>query len=402
MATRPQVIIAGAGPVGLLVALALARRDVSVLVLEAEPGLTLDLRAGTYHPPSLEMMAPYGITDEMLKTAIRVPRWQIRDKREGVVVEWDVSLIGDLTPYPYRLHLEQHRLTPIIYSKLKACANAEVRFSHEVTGFAQDASRVTVTARTPAGETRIEAEWLVGADGGRSVVRKCMGVAFDGYTWPERFVVASTAYDFAPHGYTMNAYVADPEEWSAMFKMPGDGPPGMWRVLWPVPPEEGEEAALSADSIERHMQHFQPKAGRYPIQYRSMYKVHQRVAGDFRAGRALLAGDAAHLNNPIGAFGLNGGIHDAINLADKLVKVCRGEAGEELLDLYVRQRRTVNLEYVQEYSVRNLKRLAARTEEERRRNFDELRRAASTVEGAREFLLISSMIASVRRANAIS
>jgi len=402
MATRPQVIIAGAGPVGLLVALALARRDVSVLVLEAEPGLTLDLRAGTYHPPSLEMMAPYGITDEMLKTAIRVPRWQIRDKREGVVVEWDVSLIGDLTPYPYRLHLEQHRLTPIIYSKLKACANAEVRFSHEVTGFAQDASRVTVTARTPAGETRIEAEWLVGADGGRSVVRKCMGVAFDGYTWPERFVVASTAYDFAPHGYTMNAYVADPEEWSAMFKMPGDGPPGMWRVLWPVPPEEGEEAALSADSIERHMQHFQPKAGRYPIQYRSMYKVHQRVAGDFRAGRALLAGDAAHLNNPIGAFGLNGGIHDAINLADKLVKVCRGEAGEELLDLYVRQRRTVNLEYVQEYSVRNLKRLAARTEEERRRNFDELRRAASTVEGAREFLLISSMIASVLRANAIT
>lgn len=401
MSGEPQVIVVGAGPVGLLVALALARQDVPVLVLEAEPGLTIDLRAGTYHPPSLEMMAPYGITGEMLKTAIRVPRWQIRDKREGVVVEWDVSLIRDLTPYPYRLHLEQHRLTPIIYAKLKECANAEVRFSHEVTGFTQDAGKVAVTARTPGGETLIEGAWLVGADGGRSTVRKCMGVAFDGYTWPERFVVASTVHDFAPHGYTMNAYVADPVEWSAMFKMPGDGPPGMWRVLWPIPPEEDEAAALSEESIERHMQNFQPKAGRYPIKYRSLYKVHQRVAGDFRAGRALLAGDAAHLNNPIGAFGLNGGIHDAINLAEKLGKVCRGEAGEELLDLYVRQRRTVNLEYVQEYSVRNLKRLAARTEEERRRNFDELRRAASTVEGARDFLLISSMIASVRRANAI-
>ena len=119
---KPQVIVAGAGPVGLLTALALAKQDVSVLVLEAEPGLTIDLRAGTYHPPSLEMMAPYGITDEMHKTAIKVPRWQIRDRKDGVIVEWDVSLIGDLTPYPYRLHLEQHRLTPIIYDKLKACA----------------------------------------------------------------------------------------------------------------------------------------------------------------------------------------------------------------------------------------------------------------------------------------
>src|SRR5688572_16434459 len=168
MAARPQVIVAGAGPVGLLAALVLAKQDVPVLVLEAEAGLTLDLRAGTYHPPSLEMMAPYGITDEMHKTAIKVPRWQIRDRREGVIVEWDVSLIHDLTPYPYRLHLEQHRLTPIIYDKLKACANAEVRFSHEVTDVAQTADRVTVTARTPGGEERIGAEWLIAADGGRS------------------------------------------------------------------------------------------------------------------------------------------------------------------------------------------------------------------------------------------
>ena len=108
-----KVIIAGAGPVGLLTALALARQDVPVLVLEAEPALTVDLRAGTFHPPSLEMMAPFGITEEMQKTGIRVPRWQIRDRREGVIVEWDLSMIADLTPYPYRLHLEQHRLTPM-------------------------------------------------------------------------------------------------------------------------------------------------------------------------------------------------------------------------------------------------------------------------------------------------
>ncbi|MGC2518870.1 MAG: FAD-dependent monooxygenase [Burkholderiales bacterium] len=402
MNDKLQVIIAGAGPVGLLTALALAKQDVSVLVLEAEPGLTIDLRAGTYHPPSLEMMAPYGITDAMHKTAIKVPRWQIRDRKAGVIVEWDVSEIRDLTPYPYRLHLEQHRLTPIILDKLKACANVEVRFSHRVTDASQTGDRVSVTAQTPGGTEKFEAAWLVGADGGRSTVRKCIDVEFEGFTWDERFVVASTTCDYAPHGYALNAYVADPAEWSAIFKMPDDGPPGLWRVIFPIPPEEKDAVALSEEMIERRMQGFLPKAGRYPIKYKSIYKVHQRVAKNFRVGHVLLAGDAAHLNNPIGAFGLNGGIHDSINLSGKLGKVCRGEAAPSLLDLYVRQRRTVNLEYVQEFSIRNLKRLAAKTEAERKANFDELRRQAATAEGRREFLLVSSMLASIRRGNAIA
>ncbi|HZE11607.1 MAG TPA: NAD(P)/FAD-dependent oxidoreductase [Burkholderiales bacterium] len=402
MAKNAQVIVAGAGPVGLLTALALAKQDVSVLVLEAEPALTIDLRAGTYHPPSLELMAPYGITDEMHKTAIKVPRWQIRDRREGVIVEWDVSEIGDLTPYPYRLHLEQHRLTPIILSKLMEYPNARVCFSHKVTDVSQTADAVTVTAATPGGTEIYKADWLVGADGGRSTVRKCTDVGFDGFTWDERFVVASTTYDYAPHGYAMNAYLADPEEWAALFKMPDEGPPGIWRVIFPVPPEEEEALTLSEEMVERRMQSFLPRKERYQIKYKSLYKVHQRVAKDFRAGRVLLAGDAAHLNNPMGAFGLNGGIHDSFNLTEKLGKVCRGEADETLLDLYVRQRRTVNLEYVQEHSIKNLRRLNEKSEEGRRKNFDELRRQAGSRESRREFLLVSSMIASVRRANGIT
>lgn len=399
---KPQVLVVGAGPVGLLTALALAKQNVTVIVLEAEKGLTIDLRAGTYHPPSLEMMAPHGITDEMLKTAIRVPRWQIRDKKEGLIVEWDVSEIKDLTPYPYRLHLEQHRLTPIIFDKLKPYANAEVRFSHQVTDVVQTAEKVTVTAKTPGGVEQFEAKWLVGADGGHSTVRKCINIEFEGFTWPECFVVASTSYQYDQHGFTYNAYVADPEKWTAVFKMPGDGPPGLWRVLFPVPHDEHESVTLSEEMVERRLQTFLPKVGCYPIKHRGIYKVHQRVAKDFRSGRVLLAGDAAHLNNPLGAFGLNGGIHDSINLSDKLGRVCRGEADPALLDLYVRQRRTVNLEYVQEVSIKNLQRLAAKTEVERRKNFDELRRQARTLEGRRKFLLVSSMIASIQRADAIT
>jgi 3-(3-hydroxy-phenyl)propionate hydroxylase len=400
-ARKPQVIVAGAGPVGLLTALALAARDIRVLVLEAEPDLTIDLRAGTYHPPSLEMMAPYGITQDMHKTAIKVPRWQIRDRKEGLIVEWDVTEIADLTPFPYRLHLEQHRLTPIIYSKLKAHPNADVRFSHEVTDVEQTADSVRVTARTPGGQEKFEAPWLVGADGGRSTVRKCIGLEFEGFTWPERFVVVSTTDDYARHGYTLNAYVSDPEEWVAVFKMPDDGPPGMWRVIFPVPEDEDDAVTLSEELVERRMQRFVPRSGRYPVKYKSIYKVHQRVAKDFRVGRVLLAGDAAHLNNPMGAFGLNGGIHDAFNLTDKLGRICRGEGDPNLLDLYVRQRRSVNLEYVQEFSIKNLKRLNEKDEGERQKNFADLRQQAATREGRREFLRISSMIASVERANAI-
>src|SRR2546422_2195875 len=172
MAQYPRVLVAGAGPVGLLTALAVASQDVPVLVLEAEPGLSFDLRAGTYHPPSLEMMAPYGITEEMHRTAIKVPRWQIRDRREGVIVEWDLTEIGDLTPYPYRLHLEQHRLTPIILAKLRAFPNAAGRSSHKLIDLSQTADGVMVNAETPGGTEIFQADWLVGAAGGRSTVRK--------------------------------------------------------------------------------------------------------------------------------------------------------------------------------------------------------------------------------------
>ena len=402
MDTRSRVIVAGAGPVGLLTALALASREVPVLVLEAEAALTHDLRAGTFHPPTLEMMAPYGITDEMHRTGIRVPRWQHRDRVEGVIAEWDLSLIADETPYPYRFHLEQHRLTPIIFDRLKRLPHATVRFGVRVADVGQDADRVWVAAETAEGIERFEGAWLVGADGGRSEVRKRVGVEFEGFTWPERFVVVSTGYDFAAHGFTPNAYVADPEQWAAVFKMPDAEPGGLWRIAFPVPPEEPDERTLSAAEIERRMQYFVPRAEPYAIRYKSIYKVHQRVAKEFRRGRVLLAGDAAHLNNPLGAFGLNGGIHDAISLAGKLGDVCRGEADATLLDRYERQRRTVNVEYVQEGSIRNLRTLAERDPAARKARFDELRRANADPRLARQFLLQSSMIASIRRAAAIA
>jgi 3-(3-hydroxy-phenyl)propionate hydroxylase len=402
MSSRQRVIIAGAGPVGLMTALGLATQGIPVLVVEQAPALTVDLRAGSYHPPTLEMMAPYGITDRMHETGIRVPIWQIRDRRSNAVAEFDLGLLSDITPYPYRFHLEQHKLTPIIFDFLQKQPTAEVRFGTQFVDVAQEADHLRVTVESDGRQEVIEGTWLVGADGGRSAVRKSQDFEFDGYTWPELFFVISIADDLAQYGYAKNAYIADPDEWIALFKMPGDRPEGMWRVIWPVDPTVPEEVYQRPDEMEGRLQKFQPKPGPYQTLYSSFYRTHQRVATRWRKGRVILAGDAAHLNNPLGAFGLNSGVHDAHNLIEKLGRVWRGENPDLLLGLYERQRRTACVEHVQANSIRNKRLLEEKDPEVRRQRFEELQRTATTPELARDFLLTSSMISSVRRAAAVA
>jgi 3-(3-hydroxy-phenyl)propionate hydroxylase len=386
MTDGTAVLVVGAGPVGLALALSLAHQGVGVKVIEAEPRLTEDQRAGSFHPPTLEMLAPFGVTEAMQRIGIRVPRWQIRDRREGVIVEWDLGLIADETPFPYRFHLEQYKLTPILLEKLKAFPHASIDFAVSFSDAVQDGNGVTVNGK-------YKAKWLVGCDGGRSAVRKLIGTEFEGFTWPERFIVVGTSADFAAHGFTSNAYVADPREWAAVFHMPG-----LWRLAFPVHPEEDEAEVLLEAAVEARMQRFVARPGRYEVPHKGIYRVHQRVAKSWRAGRILLAGDAAHLNNPLGALGLNGGLHDAILLGEYLGKVCRGEADESLLERYVRQRRTANIEFVQTQSIGNKRLLEEADEGKRRQNFDHLRRIAGDRNLARDFLVRSSMLWSVRRA----
>jgi 3-(3-hydroxy-phenyl)propionate hydroxylase len=396
-----RVVVVGAGPVGLVSALALALQDIPVLVLESQPELFKDLRAGSFHPPSLEVLAPLGVTKQLLEAGIVVPRWQFRDRAEGVIGVFELSLLKDETPFPFRLHLEQHKLTPMVYAMLCRIAHVEVRFSAHVTGLEQTGEQVTLRVDTPDGVEELEARWVIGADGGHSAVRKACGTEFDGYTYPERFALVSTPYDLGAIGYTETAYIAHPDDWCAVFHLPDEGPPGLWRFLYGCRENESEEEALSDDVVQQRLQAFIPSAQPYETKHRTIYRVHQRVAKTFRAGRVLLAGDAAHLNNPIGGFGMNAGLQDAGNLAEKLTKVWRGEADESLLDRYVRQRRTANIEYVQEASIRNKRTLEERDPAVRRKRLEEYRHAAQTPALAKEILMKSSMVASMRRANAI-
>jgi len=401
MTTLP-VIIAGAGPTGLMAALVLGKAGIPVILCEAEPGLTHDLRAGTFHPPTQEMMAPYGVTQRMHETGIQVRRWQIRDRQSELIAEFDLGLLSDITPYPYRLHIEQHRVTPIQLDIVRAETEVDVRFGHSVIGFKQDAGRVYVEVEADGETITLEGSWLIAADGGRSTVRRATGIEFEGFTWPEIFLVVSTPYDLGQHGYAMNAYLSDPVEWAAIFKVPDDGPPGLWRAAFPCSAEESEDSLLDAASVERRMQGLVAKPEPYGIRYKSIYRVHQRVAKDFRQGRVLLAGDAAHLNNPIGGFGLNSGIHDAVNLTEKLIQVCRGDADKSLLDRYVRQRRATCIDEVQRMSIRNKRLLEERDPAVQRQHLTELVAIANDPERARKHMLDTSMISGVRKAAEIA
>jgi 3-(3-hydroxy-phenyl)propionate hydroxylase len=398
--SKDPVIIVGAGPAGLSLAASLMLRGVAVIVLESEPKLPRDLRAGTFHPPTLQMLEELGIVQDFLAIGIRVPHWQIRGRAEGVIVEWDLGLIADETPYPFRFHCEQFRLTPLLLRRFEELGGA-VRFSHNFLDAVQDADGVTARVETPDGEILLRGAYLVGCDGGRSPVRQTMGVAFEGFTWPERFLVVGTEYDLEPHGYTFNAYIADPIDWGALFKMPGDTPMGLWRILFPVDADAPEEDLLDPVRVEKMLQNFLAKPEPYEVVAKSTYRVHQRVAADFRKGRMLLVGDAAHINNPLGAFGLNGALHGAFNLAPKLAAVWRGEAEENLLGLYVRQRRAANVEFVQAQSIHNKHLLEERDPAVRQQHFDELRRIASDPASHKDYLMRSSMIWSVRRAASI-
>ncbi len=394
-----RVVVAGGGPVGLLTALGLAHAGVPVRLIEQEPALTIDLRAGSYHPPTLEAMAPYGITDRMHERGIPVRYWSIRDRHTPEwVALWDLGLIADLTPYPYRLHLEQHQLTPIILDILQREPLAEVQFGARFTGVAQDGDRVRVTYEQGGESVAVDAAYLVGADGGRSSVRKAIDMPFEGYTWPERFFVMSTDFDYETRGYTKNTYIADPDEWVTLFKMPGDGVHPYWRLVIPTDNDTPEDALAAPDRVQAWLQAFERRDVPYDILYSSFYRVHQRVAQSFRRGRVILAGDASHLNNPLGAFGLNSGIQDAANLIPKLAAVWHGEAAETLLDVYDRQRRTATIEFVQANSIRNKRTLEERDPAVRKARFEELVRTADTPALAREYLINSSMIAATRRA----
>src|SRR5215813_10757820 len=394
-----RVLIAGGGPVGLLCAWLLGRRGLPVRLFDVNETLQADPRAATTHPATLDLLIDDGLAGDMARVGLVAPIFQFWDRpsREKVA-EFDHGVLKEDTSHPFVVQCEQFKTARLILERLRKLSNVEVLFAREVVGVSQTDVLVSVDVRGPGGVEVHSGAYLIGADGGRSVVRKQSNIAFEGFTWPERFLVLTTPFDFeAARGLCFRSYFADPNEWCNCFKVSADGPPGLWRTVYPANPDLSETQLMSDAAVQARMQKFFPSSQQYEIVHRNLYVTHQRVAATFREGRVLLAGDAAHVNNPIGGMGLNGGIQDAANLAEKLAAVLLDGAPEALLDLYSLQRRTVATEFVQEQSIANKKRLESRDPQIRRRNLDELREIAADPVRAREFLMRTSMIASQRR-----
>ena len=404
MQDQLPIVIAGSGPVGSLMALYLARRDVPVLLLEKEPDLPVDLRASTFHPPSLEMIADlgHGVIDEMLEKGLVADRYQYRDRRSGEVASFDMGLLVDDTAYPFRLQLEQYEFTQIVNERLRHLNAAEVRLSHEVTGFSQTEDYVDVEVTTPAGKETIRTPFLVSAEGAHSNIRKQAGIDYLGFTYDEKFLVVSTQFPFEEvfDDLSWVNYVSDPEEWCVILRTEK-----IWRVLFPTTPETADDEArlLSDEFIQQRLHHLWDKEGDYDIGHRTLYNVNQRVAETYYQGRVVLAGDACHINNPLGGMGMNGGLHDGNNLAAKLVRVLKdGDDYQALFEQYNRQRRDLAVRFVQEHTIANKKLMEAQDEDAQNARQKMLMESAEDPAKAREFLLERAMINCVRASEAVA
>jgi 3-(3-hydroxy-phenyl)propionate hydroxylase len=399
-----RILIVGGGPVGLLCAWILGRRGIAVRLFDNNDGLQTDPRAATTHPATLDLLAEFGLVDDMARVGLIAPIFQFWDRpSDRLVAEFDHSILARDTRHPYVVQCEQFKTSRLLLDRVRTLSNVEVLFNHEAEDVRQAADTVSVDVRGPDGIKTHTGVFLIGADGGRSVVRKRSGIAFEGFTWPERFIVLTTPFDFeARRGYSYRSYFAEPGAWCNCFKVSGEGPPGLWRTVYPTEPELDEATLMSDAGVQARMQRFFPSERPYEVVHRNLYVTHQRVAATFRMGRVLLAGDAAHVNNPIGGMGLNGGIQDAVNAAGKLSEILLNGRSDGLLELYNLQRRTVAVEFVQEQSIANKKRLEESNPAVRQKNLDELSRMADDPERSRQFLLRTAMIASQRRADGIT
>ncbi|KPQ05541.1 MAG: putative oxidoreductase [Rhodobacteraceae bacterium HLUCCA12] len=391
--SEARVLIVGAGPVGMTAAAYLADEGIPVTIIDAHRDVPTDLRASTFHPPTLDMLDRFGIGQKCVEQGLICPQWQFRDRREGVIATFDLSLLKDETNHPYRLQCEQWKLSLLLRDWLRAHPNADVVFGARAVDVTQDDDGVTLIVEREDGTREpMRGRYMVSADGARSNIRKALGVTFEGMTIPEIFLSMSTTFPFheAIDDLANIAYISDPDEWVVLLRTPS-----LWRVLLPTDPSETPEQMKAPARVEERLQAVFPKADPYDVVHSVDYRVHEKVAENYVVGRVFLAGDAAHLNNPLGGMGMNGGIHDAMNLAEKLTQVWHG-APLSLMGRYERQRRKVAVETVQAQALRNRSILNERSPDARRAYHDELRATVADPAQHKAYVMRSSLIQSLR------
>ncbi len=399
--TTSKIIIAGGGPVGLIVGLVLGRAGVPVTLFDKGDILHQQPRAATIHPASLDILDDLGVYKEIEPLGLVCPIVNYYDQHE-LLASFDHAILAGETRHPWVLQCEQDKVSRALFAMSQGISGLDIQTETEVVSCSQSEGAVEVEVQRADGtRERLGGRYLIGADGARSTVRAQAGIAFEGFTYAERFMIIGSSYDFSQAGYALRNYISDPVEWYNLFKISWKGPPGVYRLVVPVSMEEALDEDRILDTCQRKFQRFHPSQQPYEIVLYDSYVVHQRVAATFRKERIILVGDAAHLNSPIGAMGMNSGFHDAVNLAGNLLRVLNGEEDEGALDRYVRQRRHVAVEHVQTATIANKKNMEQRDPETRRKYREEMQRAGEDPVLAKKFLMRTSLIDCLRDADRI-
>ena len=389
--TREPILIVGAGPVGLTLAWRLSQWGLKVKVFEAEDRITDQLRASTFHPPTLDYFDESGITAELIAAGRITPTWQIRMQTSGERAEFDLSVLSEDTAHPYRLQCRQELLGRALAARLP---QNTVHFSSPVTSVAQDKDGVSITLNDDV----VRGSILIGCDGARSIVREAIGAIFEGETYPENTILVTTHFPFEDHldGLSGVNYIWKPGGTYSLLRLPE-----LWRIS--LHPSEGQtpKMALEDSAIRAQTREVLPLAGDIEIVEKRIYRVHRRVATHYRKNRIFIAGDAAHLNSPKGGMGMNGGIHDAWCLADLLIEVANG-GDPQGLDKYEARRRPIARDDIVAQADKNRARMSAKNEAKRHEYLRSLKEIAANPIKARQFLLRSSMIEGLRRSEMLA
>ena len=393
MTEHKPIVVVGAGPVGMYMALQLVEAGHAVTLLEQCDALPEDMRASTFHPATLDVLDRHGLGRRLADLGTVVPQWQywIHGTDERVV--FDLGVLSDVTKHPYRLQCEQFVLNHLIADRIEENPLFDMRLETRVTGVRDEGDFVTVRAEGPNGTEEWETPWLIAADGARSTVRKLLMLGFEGSVFPKTSITLVLDHPFdeeEPGLLPVNDVWTDDAHYSLMQVRK------LWRFSYSPQQNQSISEAVSEPVAQAHLQSVFPRSEPYKILQANHYMLHERCLDNFRHGRVVFAGDSAHLNSPSGGMGMNSGLHDAQCLADHLLPVLDGE-DDALLDRYDRRRRTIAREEVQRISARNYRRHRETDPEKRRVIWSGLKSVAEDPEQLREFLLDSSMIRSRQR-----
>tara|TARA_Y100000591_G_C21846113_1_gene708821 strand:- start:2237 stop:3433 length:1197 start_codon:yes stop_codon:yes gene_type:complete len=394
-----KVIIIGAGPVGTFVAYCLAEYGIETILLESETSCETDMRASTFHPSTLKYLDNLNLANELIDKGLKAPVFQYRIRATDEILEFNLEELSDVLDFPFRLQCEQYKFARMLADKLDNHKYSSVMFNRELISFSDAGNKVKLKVDHKGIGEDYECDYLIGADGANSIVRRNLGIEFGGFTYKEKFFTLSTEKPLENYFTDLSYvnYVSDPDEWFVMLKAPS-----AWRILVPVDEKLDDDLIRSDDYVRNIFKRALNSDDRIETIHRTIYRVHQRVVDTMRSGRVILAGDSAHLNNPLGGFGMNGGLHDAWNLAKQLDEIINHNKNEELLDLYDRQRRTVMNEFIQKQTIRNKKMIEETGDDKYSSEWNRMRNIHQNDTERRQYMFRQTMAQSLAREAEIS